>query len=139
MEATAAKLLFLKVIAMGGIQLYNKDSSNNRIVSITTSSTTLRIRAIRTSISQGMGIMAKSCSPILARIIRIKISEKSKTKPETLRKLCRPPTTTYQTRRARASIVQILRKTPSLTTIRSCRWNRTVRTSSPTSTTRIAT
>jgi hypothetical protein len=60
MEAIAAKLQFLKLTVLGGIQLYIKDSSNNRIALIITRSITMIIRAIRTSISQGMGIMAKS-------------------------------------------------------------------------------
>ena len=99
----------------------------------------MRIRAIRTSISQGMVIMAKSFNPTQTRIIRKNISEKSTTKPETLSKHYHPPTTTYPMRRARASTVQILRRTPSLTTTRLYLWSRTVPTSSPTSTTRIAT
>ena len=138
-EAIAAKLTSLKVTALGRIQLFIKDNSNNRKVLIITRSITMRIRAIRTSISQGMVIMAKSFNPTQTRIIRKNISEKSTTKPETLSKHYHPPTTTYPMRRARASTVQILRRTPSLTTTRLYLWSRTVQTSFPTSTTRIAT
>jgi hypothetical protein len=74
MEAIVAKLPFLKATAMGAIQILIRDSSSNIwIVIIITRRITMRIRAIRTSISQGMGIMAKSLYPILTRIIRINI------------------------------------------------------------------